>query len=149
MQWKRFVRALKDGCTLTIGTDHHRIRIVRIEDGEGKLKGYGESGRLAEALTQAVETYRRGLGTFEEEFPNGRVWLSGVRSTANAFDGLLLRRAYSTATAHENGFLARIELEDHAPVVAVRASFNRAVRAAVRDMRRLRAENLERLRDAG
>lgn len=140
MHLKRFVRALRKGCTLTIGTDHQRIRIVRIEDAEGALVGYGEDAELTTALTRAATTYKRGLGTYEEEFPTGRRWLSGSRRCANTLDGLLLRRGFFSAALHEDGFLVRLEVRDLPPIEAVRNSLNRAVRAAVRDAQQARRE---------
>lgn len=96
-------KALRDGCRVRGFRSGGGLRVIRVEDAAGQLKGYGEHPNVLEALTHADEDYAAGKRPYEEVY--GKLYLhylTGTTEVDSMLDGVLLRGGKFVAVSTQN-----------------------------------------------
>ena len=98
---------LRSGCRIRGFRSGGGLRVIRIEDADGKDKGYGEHPDVLVAIEHALEAFASGGRTYKEQYMNDDSlythYLTGTSTVSCPLDGWLLRgHSFSAKLAEHN-----------------------------------------------
>jgi hypothetical protein len=106
MELTNIEKALREGCKVRAFLSGGGLRVIRIEDAEHELKGYGEHPHAEEALQHADDDYAAGGREYSDVYGGTEPhYLTGSTTTVGELDAWVRTGSTFHAVTEGDGFV--------------------------------------------